>query len=517
MNKNVLERLKEKIFIVDETNRTYSEDDEVEEFVDTLRVYIKRKVLVPVICGDMYEYVNPDTKEHQDLHSYIIESIIKRLSKERIRLELTKKELDDIISKGYFGASVLEKKAGNREIFEKIYKTVVDRDGNVYENIGLKEEVKLFLKACHFPLIVTTNCFPIIEKELGADYHSYWNQLETKNDKPLPDFCVYHVFGEAKPENSNWGYNEKQMLRFVRSTNSSEYALANLSSVIGAKNDRKVLLILGNDTPNWLFRLILSPIYGGDVYDSGKGYYMNDKSRETDNGLSYFLDDIQFKDESQLVNVLGKIAADYKEIKPTSQVSHGKTHDIFVSYRSTDEAKLKKLIQQLQAEHDGVKLNVWYDKSPDGIKDGSYWEKIIKELKNSAYFVPFITMNYIRDIFEERVRQKILNELGITTLSMTAEETWKIAEALSPVQAELLLASHWLSLNPQKVYCLPIISSNEVFMGEPITAKRVEKWGETETLPKNLFLGQQMFIFDSDAPDNFMLDWKRYKSLITEL
>lgn len=514
MKDNTIERLKEKVFIVDEINRTYSEDDEV---IDTLWGLIRRKVLVPVICEDMYEYVNPDTNEHQILHSYIVEKVINRFSKKGMRLEMTERELENVVNKGYFGTSILERKA-HEAIPEAIYKSVVDRDNNIYNNIGLKEEVKQFLKTCHFPLIVTTSCFPIIEKELGAEYHSYWNQLGIKNDKPLPEYCVYHIFGEAKPENPDWGYNEKQMLRFVRSTNSTEYALANLSSEIGTNNSNKTLLIIGNDTPNWLFRFILSPIYGGDVYDAKKGYYMSDKSRETDIGLNYFLDDIHYEKESQLINVLSKITNSYKEIEPTGCISHGKKHDLFISYRSKDKEKLEKLLQRLQEEHEGIKLNIWYDKDPvNGIKDGSYWEKIIKELKDSAYFLPFITKNYIKETFEKDDRQDVMDKFGIKSIAMTPEEAWKIADALSPIQTELLLANQWLSLNPQKVYCIPIIAANETYMGKPITAEIIEEWGATETLPRNLFQGQQMFLFDEESPENFSLDWKRYKTTITNL
>lgn len=516
----VLKRLKENVAIVKDNSHYNNDDDEVDDLVDTLWGLIRRKVLVPVICGDMFEYVDPITNEVQNLHSFMMERVINRLLKKRIPLVMTEKELEDIVSKGYFGTSVLENKA-NRDIAEEMFKAVVERDNNIYENIGLKPEVKAFLDTCQFPLIVTTCCFPIIEKELGADYQSYWSHIETKNDRPLPEYCIYHVFGEAKPESPNWVYNEKQMLRFVRSANTSEYALSNLSSIIDSQTSHKTLLILGNDCPDWLFRFILPPIYGGDVYDDKKGYYMNDKSHETDDGLRHFLHDIKFEKESQMVRVLDNITRNYGSDKPVGCVSHHKKHDIFISYRSADKDKLEKLIQRLEEDHDGVKLDIWYDKKPEnGIKDGHYWEKIIKEMKDSAYFVPFITENFMLEVSGPQKRKDALEQLGITSLMtpdkmLTPNETWNIADKLSPVQAELMLASRWLELNPQKVYCIPIISTNETIVGNAIIAESVDAWGNKDFLPKNLFKGCQAYMFDPDAPQNLTLDWKRYKSLIT--
>lgn len=510
--KEIIEKIRNKVLVVQESKKIMRGTDEIASNIKRL---ISRNALVPVICEDMYEYEDPVTKKRQTLHSYIVEKIITSFYNRGIRIELTEDEMKDIIREGYYGMSLLRAKCG-KVIYEDIFNSVYDEDNNIFDGICLKEEVYQFLLACHFPLIVTTNCFPILEKELEFKYMSYWNELETKNDSPLPDRCIYHLFGEAKLENTNWGYNDKQVLSFLRSSFSSDYSLKNLTSIIGNKNSRQTLFVLGNDCPDWLFRFILTPIYGGDVYDDRKGFYISDEGHIEEGSLNQFLSDIKFEKESQLINVLNKITAKIKNSTVSNtKKTHEKKYDFFVAHagdaygESIERDKASKLVKRLRDNG----LKVWVDY--ENIKDGQYWQRIISALKESAYFMPLITEKYIMKTCTLIKQQELLNSLNISEISITPEETRKINDSLEGVQTELLIASRWLELNPQDTYSLPVISANETVFDEPLTKKRVENWSnDSRRLPQNLFWGMTMYEFDAQSPENFVLDWSRYKSII---
>ena len=253
-----IERIKNKITIAEKNNS--ASESNTDEIVRDIKMLLRNESLIPVICEDMYEYENLQTHERQSLHSYLVERVIDKFVRKGKNIELSELELDSIVNEGYYGLSLLQARLGC-DIYKELYNSVIDEE-NIYDGITLKKEVREFLEESKFPLIITTCCFPILEKELTLCYKSYWCELETKNDKQLPVPCVYHLFGKAKLSNSNWGYNDKQLLRFLRSAYSSDYALSNLTAVIGRSNSRKTLLILGNDSPDWLFRFILTPIYG---------------------------------------------------------------------------------------------------------------------------------------------------------------------------------------------------------------------------------------------------------------
>ena len=459
----------------------------------------------------MYEYVNPINNEHQSLHSYLIEKIIEHLGK---KLELTETELKDIVNCGYFGMSLLREKIG-KEIFKDIYKAIFDvNNNNIKEGIHLKQDVRDFLEECKFPLIVTTCCFPIIENEL-RNYSSYWCELEQKNEGKLPERCVYHLFGTAKNNNSNWGYNERQLLKFLKNIYTNEYSLKNLTFAINSTTPQKTLFVMGNHAPDWLFRFILTPIYGDDLYNDGTGFYMNDDVCKNDATLSQFLREINFEQESQLMEVLNNVTKrinekKQKNIQKKGQNVNGKPHgfeyDFFVAHASEDNTVAEKLVKVLRDN----RLNVWADF--ENIKDGKYWDRIIEGLKNSAYFMPLVTENYIRKIIKKEDKEDVFLSNGISEISLDMSVCIKLKE-LSGVQVELLLAEKWLEQNPKNTYSIPIIlKGSELACNVPITCGMVDVWGRgSQLLPENLFGWIQGNEFDVNNPQLFVLDLDRYK------
>ena len=475
-----------------------------------LRLYYNEE-LVPVICEDMYEYKDPNTGKRQSLHSYMIEKIIEKHHREHQTICLqSEQELIDILSEGYYGVQLLEEKIG-KCLYDEIEEIVLNEKSVVREGICLKQEVEDFLNAGAFPKIVTTNCFKILETRLNKlDYKPVFYELD-KKDSELPSRCVYHLFGEAKSGDEHWGYNDKQVLAFLRSIYSKDYEPIHLFEYI-QKPKRKTLLFLGNNTPDWLFRFILVPIYG-DVYDSGKGYYINDLNRKNPESLDHFLKDIHFVKESQLVTVLERVTASLSPQSEEKPTGHNKKYNFFISHASEDSDKVKALIDWLDNNNIIKADHIWADVGKSNmIKDGKYWQKIIDGIENSAYFMPFITPNYMKKISQKDEVKNALKE--IKELPLDSNEALKLDGPLKPVHIELLLASRYFKENHQEndTYSIPVFIEGCEFSGDLITEKRLKLYGESSFLPNNLFHGVKAHGYDGEHPEKLELDWADYKS-----
>lgn len=500
-----IERIKEKISIADQGNHTLEYD--TEEIVRDIKVLLRNESLIPVICEDMYEYEDPQTHERQSFHSYIVEKVIDKFVRKGKIIKLTENELYSVVNEGYYGLSLLQSKVGS-DTYKELHNSVINDDDSVYGGITLKKEVKEFLIESKFPLIITTCCFPILEKELTLCYNSYWCELETKNDKQLPYPCVYHLFGKAKLSNSNWGYNDKQLLRFLRSAYSSDYALSNLTAAISRSNSRKTLLILGNDSPDWLFRFILTPIYGGDVYDDGIGYYISDEGRTEDESLNLFLRDIKFEKESQLIAVLKSVTEKIKNTNVIVPSNQDTEYDFFVAHAGDDKETAVKLVKKLRTHG----LKVWVDY--ENIKDGLYWQRIIDALKKSSYFLPLVTEVYIQKNKKIDKVEAAIEQTGISEVTLCMDECVKLEKYLEGVQIELLLAERWSKEIRKDPYSIPVILKGAEIYGSPITPTYIRNMSEnSKWLPQHLFWGIQVYEFDEKDSQSFELDWDRYKSI----
>lgn len=484
------------------TIKTQKEDEscsQIDKIVRSLKTQLSRGLLVPLICEDMFEFADPKSGETQSLHEYIVEQVIGQCES---TLSISENELDDILTKGYYGIQLLQDRIG-RNIYDPIYDAVMDIS---IPQIGirLKPQVKEFLESWQFPLIITTNCFPIIENTLEG-YHSEFNKLEIRNENPITPKCVYHLFGEAMPNADNWGYDEKQILKFLKKAYSSDYKLSNLYAYLTTNNSKKSLLILGNDTPNWLFRFILSPIYPGeDVYDSGNGFYMTENMQEEDRCLTHFLHMINFKRDNKIMDILEAVTNKNRGRNPNPIAESENEYDIFISHASEDNETVRKLVDCLEAK--GVKREkIWVDY--DSIHKGPYWESIINGMRKAKYFMPLITKAYMEKTQSKEDQEKVLQELNINTILFDSKQTHDIDNKIGGVATELILAKR-LFTGKQS---LPVILSNSYFpTGELLTSTRIDNWGHNSILlPESLFYGISMFEFNDSAPEKLNLDWNK--------
>ena len=193
-------------------------------------------------------------------------------------------------------------------------------------------------------------------------------------------------------------------------------------------------------------------------------------------------------------------------------ISHNKRWDFFLSHASED----KDYALQLKVILEAHGLKVWYDDS--SIKDGSYWQRIIDGIENSAIFLPLISASYIKKVTPKKRRALTLQKYGMDTLPHNAEKCLLVNKdeeiPLSGVQIELLLAES--QYGNQDVPSIPVIMSNEIIetfdMDIEITAEYIENTAkDSRSLPERLFRGIQMYSFDKNIPLSFVLEWDRYK------
>lgn len=522
--KRIIENKKVKIIGHDEIF-----DDETQDLIKYIIEAINSNKLVPVICEDLYEYEDPNSHIRQSLQSYLVEQALNKCKNQIV--ELSEEELYDIVSEGYYGMRMLEKKLDgktgiNNPLYKIIYSSIMS-DNSIAPGIHLKKEVVDFLNTCDFPLIITTNCFPIIKNELEASYDDYYTKNNTnsgstnsesqkyQNKDEISSKCIYHIFGEGSIAHSNWGYSDLQILKHLRSA-MGDAPWSNLVSAI----ENKSLFVIGNNTPDWLFRFILTPIFGPDVYNYN-GYYINSDVRNKDRHLIYFLSDIHFSSSTQMESVLNELT---KRVKKNKNLEvrikgnrHGKDYDIFISYSKKDEkevAGLKKLL-----ENHGLKVY-----NDFGIKPGiNYWVDIVTGLNNSAYFMPYITDSYLTKSLEYKHRNHVFEELRITENNVNLlldtknydqmEKVDRLSKELSGVAAELILAEQVLKLSKKESYCIPIIQNNGWLKLDSI-GDRVDNG----VLPRRLFSTIQACFYTEDKQDPFdgKFDYESYKYLINE-
>ena len=423
-----------------------------EKYINNFVKNIYRTKIVPIVCEDMYEFVRKDGKT-QSLHSYMIKYVLEQLNLEQLKLTMTEDELKSIIQDRYYGISLLKSIAKNdKAVIKLLYDSVAyaeEEKVKICDGIRLKTEVREFLKAGNFPLIVTTNCFPIIESELEG-YVSRWNRVDDKQDS-IPTNCIFHLFGEADSSDGEcWGHDDRRRLNFIKSSLSNDYSL----SALKAEMKNKVFFILGNDCPDWLFRFILLPLCD-NLYDSTSHHYGSDKTRKEEPSLTQFLLEAQFEKENELNTFLGKVTEKLKEMSTPKY-----EYDYFISHNNKDNTIANEFAKLLKSKN----KRVWID---EYIDDVYHWDQILEAIQKSEKFLLFITENYLEQLKKENEYKKLIKpeteicsrtklDFDVKTCGFLTTE-----KQLSGLQVELILTQLFYNKHKTKNnnYPMPIAVS----------------------------------------------------------
>lgn len=448
-------------------------------------------LIVPIVCEDMFEFVQKDKNgeiQIQSLHSHMVEYVLNELKGLGTTLKMTNEELEAIIQDRYYGTSLL-KRIAKQEICDFLYDSVIEIDNEtetIRDGIRLNPAVREFLLAGNFPLIVTTNCFDIIENELGKGYESIWNEISQKKDVSAK--CVFHLFGQAASgDGEKWGHDDQRRLRFIQSSLTNDYSLSSLKT----KLENKKLFVLGNDCPDWLFRFMLLPLCD-KLYKNISHYYSSAETRKEEPSLDEFLRDTKFVKATQLEAFLGKVT---EKLKKKSVQKY--EYDYFISHNSMNDEIAKTFADLLRDK--GKK--VWIDDK--NLRQGYYWDQILDGIKKSRKFLLFITNDYLKQLGTNNYYKKLIDRNADTSKWTNIDFSKECCSFLTKewsftgLQVELVMTQLFFNRFKTKndVYSVPVL----------VSLKGIDN--AEDLLPKELYAQDkiQFLQYDPDNPADFDL------------
>jgi len=424
----------------------------VEEELDELvkEVLEKQDRIIPIIGDDCFVGQSNDNGElvSMPFQQWIVEELLGNNSSFE-----TKKR---IATQGYHGLDLL------LEEYERVFpkkrsflhyknklSSIIER--GIEENrLGLRNDVKKFLIAGKFEVVVTTNPYNIIMNDLKSGNKDYSlsffapqrsNYRESRAEATLELPAVYQLFGNYK---NDFVFGEGNLLRFLHFLNQTDtekgYGASQLVKYIKDKGqDNKglgLLMPIGcSNLPNWLFRFLWYPfcldrLVGYDSDNQGGIWYKH----SNDESFYSFLDKYNFRTFSESTNVLNgenvendpvlsRLTAEfiakeekikrYISLQPNIEVSNDGEWNVFISYAGEDFDFAKKVYDILTEE---CNQKVWMDKRGSGrINAGdNYWDVIQRGIEHSHKFLFIITENYLNKAKGKNHRDEMTGLIGPT-------------------------------------------------------------------------------------------------------
>lgn len=431
---------------------------------------LKRNSIVPIIGDDAIIYMSEYSSEEIPFQEFIVSEFKKKYP----YVKYPEADFIAMRERGYYGLSLLSQYYNEQGRFLDDFLDFVNIN---IGHIRLRDEVVDFLVTYNFPIIVTTFCFDIIERQLQGKlegYKSIWYHLNKENSV-LPPRCVYHIFGQAK-DGSKWVWSEDRLLTFLLSHNHDMYGAKGLTDFL--KENEKKLFVLGCNLPNWLFRFLWQPTQNGSNanMETKQGYWIHkDKPEDSfDNFLKKknFSADEQVKDILREATHLLKIELEREKEDCKLMIDLENQFDVFISYASEDRQIATAIFEALK----NMNVKVWFDDKGKGeiLPGQKYREKIEDGIKRSAHFMPIITGNWMH---------KLTNTSSLKYETMKARD-WLVE--CSKKDYDVCL----------KDYSIPVIIKDSSYNGVSITEAYIEQVANFGVLPDMLFNGIDMITFD---------------------
>lgn len=376
----------------------------------------KRDRIIPIIGDNSFVGILEEKGEDRAVpfQEYIVKTIGTELSA-KDRKEISKSGY------GYFGMDILCEKYNNKLDLEQKLSSTIEK-GLQSGMIKLKDEIKDFLVAGKFDVIITTNPFHILEQQLAEKSLIYnmksfvpkavKNESRVEEELKIPS--IYQIFGTFESEHV---LTEAELLYFLHSLNTNGYekgygASPLIKYIKEKQNDGKgncILMPIGCDNlPDWLFRFLwypLSPdvLFGKNQYKGGVWYkYSCNKS------FSKFLTKSRFQTLEEPLDLktensdlfLTELSRRFREqISDIQKIIESEMDvawednewDIFISYASEDRDIVLKIYDSLKRH--GKK--VWMDNRQ--VNPGEYyWQAIQYGIEHSKRCMFIISEAYLQ-------------------------------------------------------------------------------------------------------------------------
>lgn len=416
--------------------------DELDLIIEEVKE--KQDRIVPIIGDDCFVGYVDDEHTLMPLQQWLTEELLgSRASGE------TKEKISSL---GYYGLDLLFKEY--ERIFPKrstpMYKRDVIRiieNGIREKRLFLRKDVKDFLTAGSFEVVVTTCPFDIIEKELKCgdrlyNVSSFAPQLTLRGlsraEATLKLPAIYQLFGNIKNE---YVSGENMLLKFLHFLNQTDtekgYGASPLVKYLKDKEaDNKGLALfmpIGcSNLPNWIFRFIWYPfcvdhMNVGDDTQGGVWYQYS-----SDEDFYNFLINYGFRTFSEPTDILtGEVTEGDPVLMRLTEELHKKASevqkyissslhidsltnedfDLFISYSSNEvDSKIAKKIYTILTTRCGI--NPWMDSR---IKGGEYyWDAIQYGIEHSHKYLFLITDSYLEKAVGKNVEDSKTHKISPT-------------------------------------------------------------------------------------------------------
>ena len=459
------------------------------------QIYDARKRIIPIIGDEAFvcqwQDYNGEKKEGS-LQEYVYSKLHKKVKK----------------IGNYYNRRGMDRKDFDYEITHGISKN----------EISLRSEIKKFLEAGNFEVIISTDCFGILKKELGNNYFLTSFQPPAKYEKSKgeeSDFLqrpsIYQIFGNHEGQ---WVFNEQDFLRFLHHLHLSgaetgkgpSSLIKYLKENCEEKKLNHLLIPLGCDyLPDWIFRFLWYPIspsvatLGGQQHLDG-GIWLSETSNDAfknflkDESFYYWdikhsvteiLNRVTKKIEDSLINDINKLGVVFNKEKEW---------DIFLSYakeKGETPPEVKKLYDCLTNK---LGKRVWLDNRD--IKAGeNYWHAIKYGILYSNCFMYAITTTYLDKLKEPSRRNKdtYMERTGVSQEVNYIIDNYK--------------------KNPEKIN-IPVVIKGAAKIGDEIldesnmgileSLHSMKGYEEVEKDTELLFKEKQICIFDKDNTADFL-------------
>lgn len=204
---------------------------------------------------------------------------------------------------------------------------------------------------------------------------------------------VYHLFGATSPTDGTFAKTEDDLIEYSWSLLDQQYAPENLYDFL----QKKTVLLLGCNLPDWLGRFFIHAINGRRNQENINMYYV---SLTCEPGLAEYLNRRRAKvvtnispiDFAEQLYTRWQARSQSKTasaaVLPGGPAGEFKPGAVFLSYASEDRAKVRAIRDQLEANN----IDTWLDERELPADPGNDYLLTIREnIRKAAFFVPIIS------------------------------------------------------------------------------------------------------------------------------
>lgn len=369
-----------------------------ERILEQLCLAIKNYEVVPIIGNTYFSITDSNSGEEIPIIDYLIKEISQRFpSDQALKLSLTdiSEQIEFVNMQNYFRRSNIP----TTDIYYEIHRIVKSISGQIHCHPLLQK----FLEIGKFPIVVSVSFIPGLENLIpNAKVVEY--RKDAKNDieygvLSASQPTIYYLFGKSNPYKKSFMVTEDDFLEYIHLWHDYGTRPKKLSDYL----KDKVLLVLGCDYPDWIFRFFWHSVRNFSFESNTQGqdivafenynnvsltkFLSRAHTQYMTNG-SIFLDELlkYYRNEEETCDISSELISPVEINEDTPQ-----NCDLFISYYHEDidiANNIAEIFRDLGA-------SVWLDKS--ALEPGDDFKRKIKSAIGLCNrFIPVLSQNAIK-------------------------------------------------------------------------------------------------------------------------